>query len=148
VNLDETLGYCGLYCAGCSTYQATESGRGIEYEPGRFTTCQGCNSAELSIWCADCSIKDCAREKAVRVCAECGDYPCDKLDAFIADPRYPYHRDVPAAMARLAEIGLEAWGAEQDAHWNCPSCGSRFNWFSAKCPGCGGPVVTVLAGGS
>jgi len=23
MNLDETLGYCGLYCGGCGTFQAT-----------------------------------------------------------------------------------------------------------------------------
>jgi len=144
VSLDETLGYCGLYCAGCGTFQATAAGTGLEYEPGKFTTCRGCASTELSLWCAGCAIKDCAREKGVRYCLQCGDFPCDKIQGFMEDPRYPYHQDVPAMMGRLTEVGLETWSAEQDARWNCPSCGARYHWFSESCPGCGGPVATRL----
>jgi hypothetical protein len=144
VSLEETLGYCGLYCAGCGAFQATVAGRGVEYEPGKFTTCRGCSSDELSIWCTDCEIKTCAREKGVRYCLECGDFACDKIQGFMDDPEYPYHKDVPAAMARLAQVGLETWSAEQDARWNCPSCGARFDWFATACPNCGGAVSTRL----
>jgi len=45
MSLDETLGYCGLYCGGCGAFQATAAGGGIEYEPGSVTTCRGCNSS-------------------------------------------------------------------------------------------------------
>ncbi|HEY5160258.1 MAG TPA: DUF3795 domain-containing protein [Gaiellaceae bacterium] len=78
MNLDETLGYCGLYCGGCGTFQATAAGGGIEYEPGSITTCRGCNSNELSIWCSDCEIKSCAREKGLRYWLECAGFPCEK----------------------------------------------------------------------
>jgi hypothetical protein len=140
VTLDEKLGYCGLYCGGCAAYQRTIAGESWEYAPGSFTTCRGCGSGELSPWCGDCDIKVCARERGHRFCLECEAFPCDKMQAFMDDPQYPYHRDVPAAMARLKEIGLEAWSAEQDARWNCPRCSGRFDWFARSCPGCGGAV--------
>ena len=66
MSTDEALGYCGLYCPGCGAFQATTRGAGIEYEPGLFTTCRGCNSSEVSIWCRDCEIRTCARERGLR----------------------------------------------------------------------------------
>jgi hypothetical protein len=137
MSLDEILGYCGLYCPGCSAYQATVAGGGIEYKPGSITTCRGCNSGEVSIWCADCEIKNCAREKGVRYCLRCADFPCEKSRGFMDDPRYPYHRDVPEMMARLNQVGLEKWAEEQSQRWICTSCGGGFDWFAKSCPGCG-----------
>jgi hypothetical protein len=137
VSLDQILGFCGLYCPGCGTYQATAAGGGVEYEPGAFTTCRGCNSGRLGIWCSSCEIRDCARENGVRYCLQCAEFPCQKIQRFMDDPRFPYHKDVPGMMARLSEVGLETWAEEQDRRWLCTTCGSRFDWFAERCPGCG-----------
>lgn len=137
MSLDETLGYCGLYCGGCGTFQATAAGEGIEYEPGSVTTCRGCNSSELSIWCTGCEIKTCARERGIRYCLECEEFPCEKSRSFMDDARYPYHRDVPEMMTRLRQVGLEKWSAEQSRRWICKSCGHQLDWFMQSCPGCG-----------
>ena len=140
MGLDEILGYCGLYCPGCGAYQATATGAGVEYKPGSFTTCRGCNSAEVSIWCSDCEIKNCARKRGLRYCLECEEFPCEKARGFMDDPEYPYHKDVPELMTRLREVGLEAWADEQSRKWVCRSCGSDFDWFMKSCPGCGAAV--------
>jgi len=137
VSSDDVLGYCGLYCGGCGVYQATATAKGIEYEPGSFTTCRGCNSSEVSIWCTDCEIKICARERGLRYCLQCESYPCDKAERFRDDAEYPYHADTPAMMVRLSEIGLEAWAEEQGQKWICKSCGSRIDWFAQRCSNCG-----------
>jgi hypothetical protein len=137
MSLDEILGYCGLYCPGCGVYQATATGGGLEYEPGSVTTCRGCNSGEVSLWCSDCEIKLCAREKGVRYCLECGDFPCEKSRGFMDDPRFPYHKDVPEMMERLSQVGLEQWAEEQSRKWVCANCGGGFDWFAESCPGCG-----------
>jgi redox-sensing transcriptional repressor len=141
VSTDEALGYCGLYCPGCGAFQATTRGTGIEYEPGLFTTCRGCNSSEVSIWCRDCEIRTCARERGLRYCLQCESYPCEKAERFLADPKCPFHSDTPALMARLNEIGLEAWAEEQSRKWVCKSCGGPFDWFSERCPTCGAEVL-------
>jgi len=140
MSLDEILGYCGLYCGGCGTFQATTKGTGIEYDPRTSTTCRGCNSNDVSIWCRDCEIKTCARERGLRYCLQCESYPCEKAERFRDDPRYPLHAATPALMARLSEVGLEAWAAEQRQKWICESCGREFGWFSQRCPGCGAAV--------
>lgn len=140
---DEVLGYCGLYCGGCGAFQATARGEAIEYEPGAFTTCRGCNSSEISVSCSDCELKDCARERGLRYCRQCEEYPCDRFAQFRDDRRYPYHTDTPAAMERLSEIGLDDWVLEQSLNWICKSCGGRFDWFSQCCPGCGAELKTL-----
>jgi hypothetical protein len=132
---DSLLGYCGLYCGGCKAYQDTTSGKANVQEDA--TPCLGCASQIVAPWCQDCAIKRCCREKALRTCLHCEDYPCEKLVAFMNDPRYPYHKEVPANMARLDEIGLTAWLKEQSARWICAQCGKPYHWFARTCPTCG-----------
>jgi hypothetical protein len=130
------LGYCGLYCGGCSSYQETKMGAKPTSD-GESAPCEGCASNVVATWCADCAIKACAREKGVRYCLLCDEYPCKKLMDFTNDPRYPYHKEVHRDMARLKEIGEEAWLREQSARWICPKCGGTYHWFARKCPSCG-----------
>ena len=132
---DSVLGYCGLFCGGCKAYQDTTSGQTKAGEDA--TPCLGCASEVVAPWCQECEIKRCCREKALRTCLHCKEYPCEKLDAFMNDPRYPYHKDVPASMVRLDEIGLTAWLKEQSARWTCKNCGKPYHWFARTCPTCG-----------
>ncbi|MBN2368967.1 MAG: DUF3795 domain-containing protein [Vicinamibacteria bacterium] len=131
------LGYCGLYCGGCSLYQETKAGAKPTADGKSAAPCEGCASAVVASWCADCAIKACAREKGVRYCLLCDEYPCAKLTEFTNDPRYPYHKEVHRDMARLKEIGEEAWMREQSARWTCSKCGGTYHWFARKCPACG-----------
>jgi hypothetical protein len=132
---DALLGYCGLYCGGCSSYQETKTGAKPTAN-GESAPCEGCASAVVAPWCAECGIKACARKKGVRYCLLCDEYPCAKLMDFTNDPRYPYHKEVHRDMARLKEIGQEAWMREQSARWICPKCGGTYHWFARKCPAC------------
>ena len=135
---EEVLGYCGLYCGGCQAYQETTSEAKAGAEPTE--RCLGCASDVVAPWCRECAIRDCCKEKGLRYCLPCNEYPCDKLRAFTDDPRYPYHKAVHADMARLREIGLPAWLKEQSVRWICPSCGHRYHWFARQCPTCNARV--------
>lgn len=136
MNMDQLLGYCGLYCGNCLFYQNTIKGAGAEAGDGVIYTCRGCNSDEVTPWCTDCQIKTSCREKEIRTCSECDDYPCDVLTAFINDPDYPYHRDVPEMMRLLDEIGIEAWAEEMEKRYTCDQCKKQFTYFDMKCPRC------------
>ncbi len=133
---DSRLGYCGLYCGGCQAFQETESGTLSD----KLNACRGCASDVVAPWCRECAIKSCARAKGVRYCLQCGEYPCEKLTAFTNDPRYPYHKAVHADMARLKEIGIDAWLEEQAARWVCSTCGHKYHWFARRCATCGSRV--------
>ena len=50
-------------------------------------------------------------------------------------------RDIPLSnLRRLAEVGLEAWLAEQEARWRCPACRKPVDTYSKTCRACGAPL--------
>ena len=134
---DTLLGYCGLNCQGCGVYQATKAGEPLKDDSGSPMICEGCNSAKTTVWCTDCAIKNCARERTLRVCIDCRDNPCEKMTGFMNDPKYPYHLRVQDDMRRLKETGLEKWTADMKARYICPGCSSTYNWFETTCGKCG-----------
>jgi hypothetical protein len=130
----EKVTYCGLYCGLCSRRNRTprqaaalrDSMRTDGWElwaphdlPG-FTPFWGFLSylADSGEQCSCrggtcgpgfCSIRTCAREKGVEVCAFCGDYPCERIMGLAHG--YP---TLLADGKRIQEKGLEAWIAEQE----------------------------------
>jgi hypothetical protein len=105
------LGYCGLDCAACPAYHATErltieerqavaDKWNVEFG-GNHTVedidCVGCaHEGKHAPFCQSmCDIRGCAIAKAVETCAECAEYGCEKLTTF-------------HAMAPEAKVNLEA----------------------------------------
>jgi len=94
------IAYCGLDCAECSAFKATQAkdaqrksqlakkwteGLNVKFTPEDID-CDGCMSDRISGWCRKiCKIKPCAEEKKVKTCAHCEDYVCDKLKQFLSN---------------------------------------------------------------
>ena len=93
--------YCGLNCAQCEAYQATQADDAVwkerlaaawreAYHNPDFNimsvTCDGCtsNTGRLGAYCPNCPVRACAAARGVEHCAACPDYACDKLEAFFA----------------------------------------------------------------
>jgi hypothetical protein len=97
----EMIAYCGLNCITCSIYLATrekdpkkqrEMREGIaryireHFDPKTrvedITDCDGCTaeSGRLFSGCKKCEVRKCAREKGLKNCAYCRQYPCEKLN--------------------------------------------------------------------
>lgn len=124
--------YCGLYCAACPLYQATEAGTAGELK------CKGCKSEQVAPgWCSDCSIKACAQRKGYDSCAECDERPCAMLDGFAKDEDYQYHAEVSGYLDMIKAKGKAVWLGEMEKRWSCPACGTRLDWYAMKCPACG-----------
>jgi hypothetical protein len=103
---------CGLDCSICDAYVATQANdqaalEGIaakwrvEFKAPTLTAanilCDGCMAGGRTIGhCAECDIRLCALERGVTNCAECLDYGCDKLSAFL--------QNVPQAKANLEAL--------------------------------------------
>jgi len=60
---EELIAPCGLYCGWCPFYLAGSK----EFK------CKGCWSREK------CSIRDCAKNKGLKICTYCPEFPCQKL---------------------------------------------------------------------
>ena len=98
--MSEIIAYCGLDCAGCDAFIATQAkdlerkkemakrwtkGLDVEFRPEDID-CTGCMSDKISGWCTKvCKIRPCAVAKKVKTCAHCEDYRCDKLDEFLSN---------------------------------------------------------------
>lgn len=115
----ESIGYCGIFCGGCSNYHENA---------GKFS-CQGCRVEPGLV--ADCPTKSCAASKGITHCGECAGFPCDELDRFYKDG-VRHHAAALANVGRIKLIGTEQWLSEQGKEHTC-SCGKRRLWFADTC---------------
>ena len=145
--VDTTLaGACGLYCGACGIYRMykdkdTERLEGAAREvfdcQPEDIRCEGCHGPVDCHWSPDCRFMTCTQDQGITFCYECKDFPCQELIAFSADSR-----DFPLSnLRRLAEVGLEVWLAEQEAHWRCPACHKPVDIYSETCRACGAPLA-------
>ncbi|MGB8952440.1 MAG: DUF3795 domain-containing protein [Candidatus Aminicenantales bacterium] len=106
------IAFCGISCAECPTYIATQKDDDqmradtakkwsemfkASYQPEDIN-CDGCtsNSERLFSYCSACEIRKCGKQKNVKNCAYCEEYPCAKLTEFL--------KMVPEAKTTLEEI--------------------------------------------
>lgn len=146
--IDASLaGICGAYCGACPVYRAWADqdmprlqalARLLNTTTDRLL-CTGCRTASPFCFGGDCGIKQCARAHGVVFCAECSDYPCDRIRTF--QSAAPYRAEMCRDARRLQEIGVSAWLREEDARWRCPGCGVRVPAGVDACPGCGSSLA-------
>jgi hypothetical protein len=85
---------CGIICSDCSAYKATQADDweklteiAVQWSEGdtkykaEEMVCDGCLSNRLNVYCATCSIRDCALDKGYKVCSQCSEYICEKLQS-------------------------------------------------------------------
>lgn len=93
------ISYCGMDCSNCEGYKATQEDSdakrkevaekwSVEYQTDirpEQINCHGCKSKGTKFYFTEsiCEIRKCNIEKGTLNCAECPDYRCDKLNAFI-----------------------------------------------------------------
>lgn len=100
--MGKLLGFCGLDCAECEAYQATQANDEaaklalltkwrVEYNAPDMTlesiTCEGCTSSGiLGGYCQACPVRACAVTRGVTNCGYCDDYEtCETLQDFLAN---------------------------------------------------------------
>ena len=131
--------YCGLYCGACpvfiQTAAAVAAGKTDFSNPEGF--CLGCKSSVVSGWCAECTLKSCAKAKGYDTCADCADYPCEPMKGFIEAGDWPYHIETPYNIALIKKEGKAAWMNHQKERWSCPGCGTAQDWYAKTCASCG-----------
>ena len=113
---------CGLYCRDCVLYKDNISddlkdAMSNKYEvPLDEVPCRGCrveNGNHFHLTAGHCATLDCAGEKGVTYCFECGDFPCELL-APLADGAgtYPHNLKV-YNLCRMQKLGVEKWVDEE-----------------------------------
>lgn len=96
--METIIGCCGIKCDECPAYLAhreDDDRKRVEtaelwsrlydarIEPEQVN-CEGCGAVGGVLFqhCSVCEIRKCALAKGVATCAECGDYPCERLLEF------------------------------------------------------------------
>ncbi|MHA2110272.1 MAG: DUF3795 domain-containing protein [Candidatus Hodarchaeales archaeon] len=75
--MNENIAYCGLNCEECPANIAKQTND----QELREKTAKAWSGPGFTVD-YQCGVRNCATEKGVNTCADCGDYPCDdKLQA-------------------------------------------------------------------
>lgn len=99
--MEKMVGYCGIICSDCPVLVATQKDDdserkrvaelftrqyGKEYK-SEDINCDGCLSdgSRIFSYCGICEIRKCGREKKVKNCGFCADYPCERLSKLFAE---------------------------------------------------------------
>ena len=124
--------YCGLYCENCAVMAKVAPASNVLYDEMRkagfeeiihfipggddfWSFLKGMAVDGVCISCKDgsgnpgCTVRVCAKEKGIELCAFCEEYPCTKFDAFFQG--YPI---LEKDNALLREQGMDAWEKLQD----------------------------------
>lgn len=112
--MDAMIAFCGINCANCDAYQATQRNDEAEMErvaanwrkeysnptiTAAYVTCDGCTNLQgrAGGHCVECDIRACGIEHQVANCAHCARYDgCDKVARFFSH--------APGCKATLDEI--------------------------------------------
>jgi hypothetical protein len=96
MSLKEMVAFCGLDCYECRGFLATKENDDqkrakvaqewsklfkVEIKPEDIN-CEGCLSdgGRVFNYCKVCEIRKCGKEKDLKNCGYCGEYPCRKLN--------------------------------------------------------------------
>jgi hypothetical protein len=88
--------------------------------------------------CRECKIRNCAIDKGVAHCVDCGAFPCKTyLHWTSAAKLLPHVREAVASLDAIRSQGAERWAFDQEQRWSCPNCKERVSWYASTCVGCG-----------
>jgi len=112
--MQKIVAACGLLCNECLAYKATlADDDNLRETTAQFWStiygthhtkedivCQGCMTpGSKYAHCQKCDFRLCAQQKKLQNCAECPDYPCEKLAQFL--------ENLPTAKLVLDELRKE-----------------------------------------
>ena len=135
---------CGLYCGVCAIYIAHRDHNQKFKErlvnlykggvPGKGNLrnsenlsiadikCCGCLSDEKFMYCQQCEIRKCAKEKGYTGCHQCNEFPCQYIEDF---PMTVGKKVILRAIPYWRKVGTEKWIQDEEARYVCPKCGNK-----------------------
>ncbi len=145
----ELLAPCGLWCGVCSIYIAHENNN-LKFKEKLLPVykafaktvddiaCTGCLS-EGTVFpvCQACAIKKCCKDKNIKGCYQCDEFPCKYIDNFpIPVGKKVILRSVPF----WRQHGTEKYVEAEMNRYRCPDCGNQLFRGAKRCNKCKVPV--------
>jgi hypothetical protein len=141
MNNPELIAPCGIYCGVCPQLIAYKNNNdrlkeklsasfGIKPEE---IVCEGCTSETPFLFCVSCGIKSCVQEKEIESCAECDNFPCDKIENF---PVKKFVEKITWDVNYRRQHGKDSWISKTIEINSCPSCQTLNHWIAKRCLSC------------
>lgn len=103
--------------------------------------CPGCRQlkTEIPISIANCKIRNCEliKEKKVKYCFECDDFPCKPLKHLDKRYRTKYNMSEIENLEFVLQNGIRKFIASEKVRWSCGKCGGTINVHKKTCSICG-----------
>ena len=146
---NELLAPCGLWCGACSIYIAHENNN-LKFKEKLLPVykayakdlddiaCTGCLS-EGTVFpvCKVCAIKKCCKDKDIKGCYQCEEFPCKFIDNFpIPVGKKVILRSVPF----WRQHGTEKYVEAEKNRYHCPEYGNQLFRGAKRCNKCKVPV--------
>jgi hypothetical protein len=116
---------CGLDCFNCPVHLAQENEEirnrivanlGVSYNDA---ACSGCRSVDgfcplgRKYGSKQCETFACVQEKGIETCADCTDFPCDRLQPLANLPSANPHNLKVYNLALIRKMGCDRWAQEK-----------------------------------
>lgn len=101
--------------------------------------CAGCLQSDdgKPEHCRKCKIKDCVKERALKYCFECSEYPRKRLKYLEKSYQTRYGASLKKSSLFVEENGLAEFMEQQKAKYTCPACGGIISLHDRECSECG-----------
>lgn len=116
---------CGMNCTVCYQHLVTKK-------------CNGCkhNDETLPEHCRKCKIKDCAKNKNLKYCFECDEYPCKWIKNLDKSYKKRYNTSLIENGLFIKENGIEEFLKKEKEKWTCSNCKGIISLHDKSCSEC------------
>lgn len=140
------IGGCGIYCGACDHYLAHQAdGKHLLNRDGVTShkllehPCEGCKSEDIDricVYCRNCIIRLCTIEKKTITCAQCKQFPCEKILDFksnVMEHKKEAYRELETAPC----VSVADWYNHLSNRWACKECKKPHAYYETICANCG-----------
>jgi hypothetical protein len=123
----------GMNCGLCFSYLAMKND--LNKQGFRRKYCAGCltRGKNCTFMSKQCNLLG---KGLVRLCHECGAFPCSRLKALDKRYRSKYHMSMVQNFRFIKEHGMERFLKKEEAKWHCPECGGVICCHNGLCLNC------------
>lgn len=121
MNYEKMTAPCGLACFNCVVYLANEDEKMRDIVSKQFgipleeVGCTGCREVDgnCPVTTMPCEIYPCAKERGIKFCYECSEFPCDYLHPYADKASSLPHNTKVFNLCLIKKMGLESWATEK-----------------------------------
>ena len=134
----ELIAPCGMYCGYCNNYLAFKNS--IQKKRYKVSHCSGCRirDKQCSFFKKRCKY---IRDKEVRYCFQCVEYPCEILIRFDKSYQKRYNVSFINNFKIIQELGEEEFIEYINRDYTCNKCGEVKSVHSGNCYVCDLDIV-------